>query len=79
MLEIIDKNNRLDWVLESKDKFCLKFGLLRIKGAPTPKPRERYKYKINKHQLGSRSISMEAEDTRFFYKKVSCDLSNRLS
>ena len=40
MLEIIDKNVRLDWVLESKDKFCLEFGLLGKEGAPTPEPTE---------------------------------------
>ena len=40
MLEIIDMNIRLDWRLESKDKFCLKFELIGKEGAPTPKPME---------------------------------------
>ena len=47
---MLDKNIKLDWLLEFKDKFCLEFGLLGKEGA-----RNDNRSKINKHQLGSRS------------------------
>ena len=57
MLEIIDKNIRLDWLLESKDKFCLMFGLLGKEGA-----RNYNRSKIKKHQQGSGRKLREVEE-----------------
>ena len=57
MLEINDKNIRLDWLLESQDKFCLKFGFLGKESAWNDN-----RSKINKHQQGSRSKLREVEE-----------------